>query len=150
MSPRISNEELIDEIEDGNAQKVLNKIDLDTVKTLLNVIRNVIDNPSFKDKITSEHKKVLNMYRNTFAKLMDDQINLRQKRKLLQKDGEAYLPTFLDIIGSDLDDFTPRKINRTRRDCPLCNAVDLKRLPQHLSQQHGLSSKEKQKYLRKV
>ena len=131
--------DLFDEIEEGDAQAALQKMDMRGVKTLLNVIRNVIDNPDFKDCILPHHKRILKPYQNTFAKLLDDKVKLTDKRKLLQRDGEEYLPTFLEIIGNQLDDCIPRQENRKRKDCPLCGKKNLVKLSNHLADIHHLS-----------
>ena len=37
-----------------------------------------------------------------------------------------------------MDEFTPRVVNHTLKNCPLCNTKRLKRLPNHLRQVHGI------------
>ena len=41
-------------------------------------------------------------------------------------------------------------VNRSRRDCPICGRRDLLKLSNHLSQFHGLSSEERQRWLQRV
>ena len=139
--------DLFEEIQEGNAKEALLKLDIRDVKTLLNVIRNVIDNPDFKDCITAEHRKILKPYQNTFAKLLDDKVKLSDKRKLLQRDGAEYLPTFLEIIGDELDECIPRQIKRNRKDCPVCGKENLAKLSNHLADVHNLSKEKRKEYL---
>ena len=142
-------------LQDGDPEEqkeALSQLESRTVKTLINVILNVMSNPVFKERILPHHQKVLKRNSHTLKKLLDKKRKIKKKRKILQKTGHRYLSTFLEIIDDDLEEcrYRPRKVNRRRRDCPLCDTVDLKRLPQHLSQQHGLSKKEKRRWLRKT
>ena len=41
-------------------------------------------------------------------------------------------------------------VNRSRRDCPICGNRDLLKLSNHLSQTHGLSSEERQRWLQRA
>ena len=41
-------------------------------------------------------------------------------------------------------------VNRNRRDCPICGNRDLLKLSNHLSQTHGLSSEERQRWLQRA
>ena len=143
----MDSEDLLEELQEGDVKKALARLDVRTVKTLLNVIRNVIDNPTFKECITPEHKKILKPYHNTFAKLLDDQLNLSEKRKLLQKDGDKYLPTFLDIIGDELENCIPRKVNRKRKDCPVCGKENLLKLSNHLKEVHHIDGEKRKNML---
>ena len=136
---------MLEELQEGDAKAILTRLDTHTVKTLLNVIRNVIDNPAFKERITTEHKNILKPYHSTFAKLLDDQVKLSTKRRLLQKDGDKYLPTFLDIIGDELNECEP--IERKKRTCPLCKKKNLFKLSNHLADMHHLSKEERKHYL---
>ena len=142
-------ESLQDEEEEIRKDALL-ELDIVTLKTLLNVMKNVLDNPAFKDSILPEHKKVLKPYLQTIAKLVDKKVTLSEKIKILQKSGHVYLPTSLEIIDDQLDNCKPKPVKRKRRDCPICDAEDLKRLPQHLSNVHGLSGHEKAKWLKKT
>ena len=143
----MDSEDLLDEIQEGDAEKALTKLDIRDVKTLLNVIRNVIDNSDFKNRITPEQRKILKPYHNTFAKLLDDKVKLSDKRKLLQKNGEEYLPTFLEIIGDELDDCIPRQVKYNRKDCPVCGKENLAKLSNHLADMHNLSKEKRKQYL---
>ena len=126
------------------------QLDSKSIKTLLNVIMNVVKNPEINERISRKQRKMLEPYSSIIARLVDKKVDLKKKVKILKKSGHKYLPTFLSIIGEDLDDCAPKSPNRTRRDCPLCDAIDLKRLPLHLSHKHGLSGEEKREWLRKT
>ena len=138
ISSEDEDEDVFGVLQEGDVKErkeTLSQLDTKTIKTLLNVIMNVIVNPNLEDRILPHHKKQLKHYKSILKKLTDKKMKIEKKRKLLQRTGHAYLPIFLEIIDSDLDDCKPvsRKINRKARDCPLCDAIDLKRLPQHLS-----------------
>ena len=107
------------------------------MKTLLNVIGNVIEDEAYDDRIIK--RDVLTRYGDTYTTLMDRKVPLQKKKKLLQKAGYIYLPIFLEIVGDDVDEFTPRVVNHTLKNCPLCNTKRLKRLPNHLRQVHGIT-----------
>jgi len=118
-------------------------------KTLLNVIANVVLNPEYKDEITPEQKKLLRPYTATFDKLLDKRVPLAEKR-ILKKSGSKYMPIIMDTIGDeDLEYCKPKKPNRKRRDCPMCDTVGLKRLAQHLTDMHGVTGAEKKEWLRR-
>ena len=98
-------------------------LDFDTLdncslKTLLNIISNVILNPKYKDEISKEQKRLLKPHMPVFEKLLDKTVPLTEKRKILKKNEKKYIPTFLDIVGEeDLDYFKPKMQKRKRRDC---------------------------------
>ena len=124
----------------------MTQLDTRAVKTLLNVIRNVLDNTDFRKRFSSRQIKILKPYKKTYDRLLDDRVRLSDKRKLLQKEGDTYLPTFLDIIGEELEDCQP--IERRRRDCPLCGKENLVKLSNHLADMHHLTREERRQYLR--
>ena len=57
-----------------------------------------------------------------------------------------YLPIFLDIIGTDIEQFLPRKPNRRRKDCKICGKKNILKISNHLAQVHHLSREERLKY----
>ena len=129
----------LDVLRDGSVQErreVLHTISITLLKTLLNMIGNVLENEAYEDRIIK--REVLQRYGSTYTTLMDRKVPLQKKKKLLQKAGYIYLPIFLEIVGDDVDEFAPKEVNHTLKDCPLCNTKRLKRLPNHLRQVHGI------------
>ena len=110
----IEDEDVFEVLQHGEAKErkeALTQLDTRDIKTLLNVIWNVLDNPDIDDRISANHRKVLKPYLTTFVKLLDKKVNVEQKRNILQKSGHIYLPIFLKIIGEDLADCVPRPPN---------------------------------------
>ena len=99
------NEETLNDVEEA-----LEHLDTHTLKTYLNVIANVLDNPSFKDRILPEHKEELKPYLPTLSTLLDKSVKLSEKAKILQKKGHLYLPIFLDIIADNLQEIFPKLV----------------------------------------
>ena len=128
-------------LRDGSIQErkgVLSTISAPLLKTLLNVIGNVIENETYEGRIIK--REVLRQYASTYTTLLDRRVPMKEKKKLLQKAGYVYIPIFLEIVGDDVEDFTPKEDKRKRKDCPVCNTKGLKRLPNHLRQVHGLKN----------
>ena len=137
--------ETLDVLRDGTVQEikhVLPTISMSVLKTLLNVIGNVINNDTYEDRIIK--RKVLQRYGDTYATLMDRKVPLQKKKKLLQKAGYIYLPIFLEIVGDDVDEFVPRVVKRKLKDChvPGCRSKRLKRIANHLHDVHGITDRQ--------
>ena len=136
----------MDTLRDGTVQErkyVLSTISMALLKTLLNIIGNVIENDTYEDRIIK--REVLLRYTSTYATLLDREVPMKEKKKLLQKKGYVYLPIFLEIAGDDIEEFIPKVQNRTLKDCPVpkCKSKRLKKLSNHLKQVHDVNSTEK-------
>lgn len=135
-------------LQNGRKKKrklTIKQLDSKSIKTLLNVIMNVVKNPEINERISRKQRKMLEPYSSIIAKLVDKKVELKKKVKILKKSGHKYLPTFLSIIGEDLDDCQPAE--RRRRNCPLCDTENLAKLSNHLSDMHQLNREERQQYL---
>ena len=142
--------DLFEELQEGNAEEALTQLDTRAVKTLLNVIRNVLDNTAFKERISRTHRKVFMRNMTILHKLMSKSRSLKRKKKILQKTGHVYLPAFLEIVGDELEDCIPRQVNRVRKDCPVCGKENLLKLSNHLSRQHGITGEKRKELLKKT
>jgi len=136
---------MLDLLRDGTLQErreVLATITMSQLKTLLNIIGNVLENETYADRIIK--RDVLLRYTDTYTTLLDRRVPLQTKKKLLQKAGYIYLPIFLEIVDDDVEDFIPKEVNRRLKDCPVpgCRSKRLKRLPNHLRQVHGVNYTE--------
>jgi len=137
--------ETLDVLRDGTVQErkdVLVTINMYLLKTLLNIIGNVLENETFEDRIIK--RDILSRYTDTYTTLLDRKVSLKEKQKLLQKSGYIYLPIFLEIVGDDVDAFLPNKVNRTLKDCPVagCRSKRLKRLSNHLNNVHKIKDRK--------
>lgn len=120
------------------AISTMDEYDNCSLQIILNIINNVFTKRKFKNKISPEQIELLKPYRETFEKLIDEKVPQCTKLKLLRENGRKYIPTFLDVFEQG-----------TRRDCPICDAVKLKRLSQHLTVKHGIRGSEKTAILKK-
>ena len=135
----------LDVLRDGSVQErkhVLHTISITLLKTLLNVIGNVIENEAYEDRIIK--RQVLQRYASTYATLLDREVPLKEKKKLLQKAGYVYLPIFLEIVGDDVEEFIPKEQGRTLKDCPVpkCRSKQLKKLSNHLNDVHRIKNRK--------
>ena len=108
------------------------------VKTLINVIGNVLDDYQYD---MMDHLHVLRKFTSTFMRLLDKEIPLYRKKSMLQRQGYKYLPIFLEIIGEDLEPFEPKERKRRLKDCPVCGKERLKRLANHLREVHKITDR---------
>jgi len=132
-------------LRDGSVQErkhVLSTISITLLKTLLNVIGNVLENETYEDRIIK--RQVLQRYASTYATLLDREVPLKEKKKLLQKAGYVYLPIFLEIVGDDVEEFAPKEQGRTLKDCPVpkCRSKQLKKLSNHLHDVHRIQNRK--------
>ena len=119
-------------------KEVLKHMNNKLLKTLVNIIGNVLETKTYKKKIIK--RKVLSKYTGAYEDLLDRGVPLYKKKNILQKAGHVYVPIFLEIVGDDVEKFEPNEVNRTLRDCPMCKSKRLKRLPNHLRQVHGITN----------
>ena len=121
-------------------KKVLATINVPLVKTLLNIIVNVLENKIYQDQIIN--RALLSRYTDTYETLLDKTVPLKVKITALQKNGQKYLPTFLEIAGDNVDKFSPKEIKRTLKDCPLCKKKRFVKLSNHLYNVHHLTDRK--------
>ena len=133
----------MDALENGDVPTVLNNLTRPVLKSIINIIGNVLNNPQFH--ISQTQKRVLKPYITTYAFLLDKKQSPGDKKDVLQEEGEAFLSTFLDIVGDDISLFIP--VGRTRKDCPKCGKEDLLKLSNHLLQVHNISGEERKQLL---
>ncbi len=129
----------MDALENGEVPTVLTT---PVLKSIVNIIGNVLNDPAFE--ITPTQKRTLRPYISTYIFLLDKDESPKAKKQLLQEKGEAFLPTFLDIVGDKISLFT----NRTRKDCPVCGKEDLLKLSNHLKQMHNITGDERKRLLK--
>ena len=123
-------------------KEVLRNMNMKLLKTLVNIIGNVLETDTYEDDIIKP--EVLSKYTSAYSQLFDRDVPLQDKKKIMQKAGHVYLPIFLDIIGDDVEKFEPQEVNRTLRDCPVrgCKSKQLKKLSNHLKQVHGINDRK--------
>ena len=131
----------MDELRDGTVsdrKEVLKNMNSKLLKTLVTIIGNVLETDTYNDDIIK--RKVLSKYRRAYSDLLDRDVPLYEKKKILQKAGHVYLPIFLEIVGDDVEKFEPKQQIRTLKDCPVhkCKSKQLKKLSNHLKQVHGI------------
>ena len=112
------------------------------LKTLVNIIGNVLVTDTYKDDIIKP--EVLSKYKRAYSYLLDRDTPLQERKKILQKAGHVYVPIFLEIVGDDLEIFEPKEVNRKLKDCPVpgCRSKQLKKLSNHLKQVHGIKERK--------
>jgi len=135
----------MDVLRDGNVserKEVLKNMSIKLVKTLVNIIGNVVETDRYIDDIIKP--EVLSRYKSAYEDLLDIDIPLQERKKILQKAGHVYLPIFLEIVGDDAEIFEPKEVNRTLKDCPVhkCKSKQLKKLSNHLKQVHGIKDRK--------
>ena len=129
----------MDALENGEVPAVLT---IPVLKAIVNIIGNVLNSPEFE--MTQAQKRTLRPYVRAFAFLLDKEESPEAKKQLLQEKGEAFLPTFLDVVGDEITLFT----GRTRKDCPVCGKEDLLKLSNHLRQMHNIRGEERKQLLK--
>ena len=133
---------VMDALENGDVHTVMDNLTLPVLQSIVNIIGNVLNNPTFK--ITKKQKRRLIPYKTTYAFLLDKKQPPEAKKHVLQQKGEAFLPTFLDIVGDEISLFT----TRIRKSCPVCGKEDLIKLSNHLKQQHNITGEKRKQMLR--
>ncbi len=133
----------MDALENGDVVAVLDNLTRPVLKSVVNIIGNVLNNPEFH--ISQRQKRILKPYIKSYAFLLDKKESPEAKKQLLQERGEAFLPTFLEIVGDDIRLFIP--VGRTRKDCPMCGKEDLVKLSNHLLQVHNITGEERKRLL---
>ena len=129
----------MDALENGEVPTVFTT---PVLRSIVNIIGNVLNNPAFE--ITPTQMHTLRPYINDYIFLLDKDESPKAKKLLLQEKGNAFLPTFLDIVGDDINLFT----NRTRKDCPVCGKENLLKLSNHLKQVHNITGVERKHMLK--
>ena len=129
----------MDALENGEVPTV---ITTPVLRSIVNIIGNVLNNPSFE--MTQAQKRKLRPYITTYAILLDKDESPSVKKQLLKEKCEAFLPTFLDIVGDDIGLFT----TRTHKDCPVCGKENLLKLSNHLKQTHNITGDERKRLLK--
>ena len=129
----------MDALENGEVPTVFTT---PVLKSVVNIIGNVLNNPTFE--ITETQKRILRPYISTYIFLLDKDKSPKAKKLLLQEKSEAFLPTFLDIVGDKISLFT----TRTHKDCPVCGKEDLLKLSNHLKQVHNITGVERKRLLK--
>jgi len=134
----------MDELRDGTVserKEVLRNMNNKLLKTLVNIIGNVLENKTYKDRIIK--RKVLSKYSCTYEDLLNRGVPLHEKKKILKKAGHVYVPIFLEIVGDDTEEFAPKEQSRTLKDCPVpkCKSKRLKKLSNHLHDVHGINDR---------
>jgi len=135
----------MDELRDGTVserKEVLKNMNNKMLKTLVNIVGNVLENKTYKNKIIK--RKVLSKYSCAYEDLLDRKVPLHEKKRILQKTGYIYLPIFLEIVGDDTEQFEPNEQSRTLKDCPVpkCKSKRLKKLSNHLHDVHGINDRQ--------
>ena len=133
-------------LQDGDVPTVLDNLTRPVLKSIVNIIGNVLNNSEFH--ISQAQKRILKPYISTYTLLLDKRQSLEDKKYILQQKGAAFLPTFLDIVGDDISLFMPEKVNRSRRTCPVCGREDLLKLSNHLRQVHNITGDERRRMLK--
>ena len=136
---------VMDVLRDGTVserKEVLKNVNTKLVKTLVNIIGNVVETDTYIEDIIKP--EVLSRYTSAYEDLLDRDVPLQERKKILQKAGHVYLPIFLEIVGDDVEKFEPKEVNRTLRDCPVrgCKSKQLKKLSNHLKQVHGINDRK--------
>ena len=132
----------MDALENGDVPTVLLKLTTPVLRSIVNIIGNVLNNSEFT--ISPTQKRVLRPYVSSYLFLLDKKESSEAKKQLLQETGEAFLPTFLDIVGDDITLFT----ERNRKQCPVCGKEDLIKLSNHLKQKHNITGDERKHLLK--
>jgi len=140
-----TNHIVMEELRDGTVserKEVLKNMNNKLLKTLVNIIGNVLETKTYKKKIIK--RKVLSKFRCAYEDLLDRKVPLHEKKRILQKTGYIYLPIFLDIVGDDTEQFEPKEQGRTLKDCPVpkCKSKRLKKLSNHLHDVHGINDRQ--------
>ena len=135
----------MEELREGTVserKEVLKHMNNKLLKTLVNIIGNVLENKTYKDRIIK--RKVLSKYPCAYDNLLDKGVTLHEKKKILEKAGYIYLPIFLEIVGDDTEQFEPKEQGRTLKDCPVpkCKSKRLKKLSNHLHDVHGINDRQ--------
>ena len=130
-------------LEVGDVPTVLDNLTRPVLKSIVNIIGNVLNNPEFH--ISQTQKRLLKPYISSYVFLLDKKQSPEDKKDILQEKGEAFLPTFLDIVGDDISLFIP--VGRTRKDCPKCGKEALLKLSNHLLQVHNIRGEERKRLL---
>ena len=132
----------MDALENSDVPTVLVKLTIPVLRSIVNIIGNVLNNPEFH--ISPTQKRILRPYVAAYTFLLDKNESPEAKKQLLQEQGEAFLPTFLDIIGDEISLFTERK----RKRCPVCGKEGLIKLSNHLKQMHNITGDERKQLLK--
>ena len=112
-------------------KNVLENMTLSMLKTLINIIGHVLETQSVQPR-----------YADTFTTLLDKKISLKEKMKVMRRDGYKYLPSFLKIVGNDVEIFKPKEYERPLKDCPLCEKRAFVKLSNHLYNVHKLKDRK--------
>ena len=135
----------MEELREGTVserKEVLRNMNNKLLKTLVNIIGNVLESKTYKKKIIK--RKVLSKFTCAYEDLLDRNVPLHEKKRILQKNGYIYLPIFLEIVGDDTEQFEPKEQGRTLKDCPVpkCKSKRLKKLSNHLHDVHGINDRQ--------
>ncbi len=130
----------------GDVPTVLDNLTIPVLRSIVDIIGNVLNNPTFE--MTQTQKRTLRPYIPAYKFLLDKKKPREAKKRLLQEKGEAFLPTFFDIVGDDINLFVPEKVNRKRKSCPVCGKEDLLKLSNHLKQVHNITGDERRRILK--
>ena len=138
----------MDALESGNVREVLNNLTIPVLRAVVNIIGNVLHNPQFR--MTAQQKRTLKPHAATYKFLLNRKVSPEAKKRVLRKKGATFLPTFLDVVGDDLQLFLPREVNRKRKNCPVCGKKNLLKLSNHLGRVHNLKGEERKEKLQEA
>ena len=83
-------------IEKGDVPTVLDNLTVPVLRSLVDLIGNVLNNPTFE--MTQAQKRLLRPYISSYKVLLDKKKSREAKKNVLQQKGEAFLPTFSILL----------------------------------------------------